>query len=70
MMSKSFNRREFILRGAGAVAAANLAGVPGGLLAAEVAPCRLGTCGPPPRKNPQRQTSAEGLPPLPIPAAP
>src|SRR6516162_539683 len=31
---------------------------------------RLGTCGPPPRKNPQRQTSAEGMPPLPLPATP
>jgi hypothetical protein len=31
---------------------------------------KLGTCGPPPRKSPQRQTSAEGLPPLPLPATP
>lgn len=31
---------------------------------------KLGTCGPPPRKNPERQTSAEGLPPLPLPATP
>jgi hypothetical protein len=31
---------------------------------------KLGTCGPPPRKNPQRQTSAEGMPPLPLPAVP
>ena len=31
---------------------------------------RLGTCGPPPRKNPQRQTSAEGFPPLPLPVTP
>jgi hypothetical protein len=31
---------------------------------------KLGTCGPPPRKNPQRQTSAEGMPPLPLPATP
>ena len=31
---------------------------------------RLGTCGPPPRKNPQRQTSAEGMPPLPLPVTP
>src|ERR1700730_6218413 len=30
----------------------------------------LGTCGPPPRKNPLRQTSAEGMPPLPLPATP
>src|SRR5437763_16835701 len=31
---------------------------------------KLGTCGPPPRKTPQRQTSAEGMPPLPLPAVP
>src|SRR5205814_8722225 len=31
---------------------------------------KLGTCGPPPRANPTRQTSAEGLPPLPLPATP
>jgi len=31
---------------------------------------RLGTCGPPPRKSPQRQTSAEGFPPLPLPVTP
>jgi hypothetical protein len=31
---------------------------------------KLGTIGPPPRKNPQRQTSAESVPPLPLPATP
>jgi hypothetical protein len=31
---------------------------------------KLGTCGPPPRKNPERQTSAEAVPPLPLPATP
>lgn len=31
---------------------------------------QLGTIGPPPRQSPQRQTSAEGLPPLPLPAVP
>jgi hypothetical protein len=31
---------------------------------------KLGTCGPPPRSNPQRQTSSEGMPPLPLPATP
>lgn len=31
---------------------------------------QVGTIGPPPRQNPQRQTSAEGLPPLPLPAVP
>jgi hypothetical protein len=30
----------------------------------------VGTIGPPPRKNPERQTSAEGMPPLPLPAVP
>ena len=30
----------------------------------------LGTIGPPPRQVPQRQTAAEGLPPLPLPAVP
>ena len=30
----------------------------------------LGTIGPPPRQSPQRMTSAEGLPPLPLPAVP
>jgi hypothetical protein len=31
---------------------------------------QIGTIGPPPRKNPQRQTSAEAMPPLPLPATP
>ena len=31
---------------------------------------RLGTIGPPPRKSPQRQTSAEAFPPLPLPVTP
>lgn len=31
---------------------------------------RVGTIGPPPKKNPQRQTSAEGFPPLPLPVTP
>ena len=30
----------------------------------------LGTVGPPPKQDPQRQTAAEGLPPLPLPAVP
>lgn len=30
----------------------------------------LGTIGPPPRKNPERQTAAEGFPPLPLPVTP
>ncbi len=31
---------------------------------------QLGTCGPPPQKNPERQTSAEAAPPLPLPVVP
>ena len=31
---------------------------------------RVGTIGPPPRKDPQRQTSAEAFPPLPLPVTP
>ncbi len=31
---------------------------------------QVGTIGPPPRKSPERQTSAEGMPPLPLPATP
>ena len=30
----------------------------------------LGTVGPPPKQSPQRQTAAEGMPPLPLPAVP
>lgn len=41
-----------------------------GVAAAADGPRKLGTCGPPPRKNPERQTSAEGIPPLPLPATP
>src|SRR5262245_676113 len=40
------------------------------LSAQEQAQRKLGTCGPPPRKNPERQTAAEGMPPLPLPATP
>jgi hypothetical protein len=39
-------------------------------LAQEESQRKLGTCGPPPRKNPERQTAAEGMPPLPLPATP
>jgi hypothetical protein len=39
-------------------------------LAQEQVQRKLGTCGPPPRKNPERQTAAEGMPPLPLPATP
>jgi hypothetical protein len=65
------NRRKFLARAAAAAAlsGADLAAL--NLPAAEAAAGRrLGTCGPPPRKNPQRQTAAEGMPPLPLPAVP
>jgi hypothetical protein len=63
------NRRQFILKGGAAATGAALAGLD--LPRAEAQAARkLGTCGPPPRKNPLRQTSAEGMPPLPLPAVP
>jgi hypothetical protein len=40
------------------------------LATAQQAGRQVGTIGPPPRKNPERQTSAEGMPPLPLPAVP
>src|SRR6516162_3716482 len=66
------NRRRFLTHSA---AAAALTGVQIGALnipAALAAPGgrQLGTCGPPPRQAPTRQTSAEGNPPLPLPATP
>jgi Domain of unknown function (DUF4159) len=64
------NRRKF-LKNTGAAAAAGLTSVAGpGLESALAADRKVGTCGPPPRKNPERQTSAEGMPPLPLPAVP
>src|SRR5579885_1511613 len=63
------NRRKFLVQGAAAaLTAAELTAL--NLPAAQAAERQLGTCGPPPRKNPQRQTSAEGNPPLPLPATP
>lgn len=59
------NRRRFLAQGTAAAAGLSGLGLP-----ARAADRRLGTCGPPPRKNPQRQTSAEGMPPLPLPAVP
>jgi hypothetical protein len=41
-----------------------------GSLALGQGPRKLGTCGPPPRKNPERQTASEGMPPLPLPVTP
>jgi hypothetical protein len=64
------DRRQFFVTGsASALGAASLLGSAASV--AEAQPSRkLGTCGPPPRKNPLRQTSAEGMPPLPLPAVP
>src|ERR1700722_13742633 len=64
------NRRRFLREGTAAAAgAAGLLGLDGVVLA-QPGGRKLGTCGPPPRKNPLRQTSAEGMPPLPLPAVP
>src|SRR5215471_13053827 len=68
---RRMNRRRFLAQSAAvaALAGADFTGL--GLSGAPAAPGRqLGTCGPPPRKNPQRQTAAEGMPPLPLPAVP
>src|ERR1700681_4577072 len=63
------DRRQFFVTGS--AAAAGAASLLGTTSEAEAqAGRKLGTCGPPPRKNPQRQTSAEGMPPLPLPAVP
>jgi hypothetical protein len=62
------NRRRFIVQGTTAAVAAGLSNL--STPQAKAAERKLGTCGPPPRKNPQRQTSAEGMPPLPLPAVP
>lgn len=68
---RRINRRKFLAETAAvaAVASADMVGLH--LAQAHGAPGRrLGTCGPPPRQNPQRQTAAEGMPPLPLPAVP
>src|SRR5882724_13702419 len=67
------DRRRFLLETGGLAAggAAWLGLDPLPLLAQKkVVGRKTGTCGPPPRKNPTRQTSAEGMPPLPLPAVP
>src|ERR1700681_62265 len=62
------DRRKFLAESA-ALAAGGLTNIP--LPGQQPAPQRqLGTCGPPPRRNPERQASAEGMPPLPLPAVP
>src|SRR5207248_4894230 len=63
------DRREFILKGTAAAAGLAGLGLPEDILAQQTGR-KLGTCGPPPQKSPQRQTSAEGMPPLPLPAVP
>src|SRR2546421_12908436 len=60
------NRRQFIANGSSVAASLAALGVP----EAQAAERKLGTCGPTPRKNPERQTSAETNPPLPLPAVP
>lgn len=62
------DRRRFLVTGA--TAAAGLAGADPAAVLAQPAGRKLGTCGPPPRKNPTRQTAAEAMPPLPLPAVP
>ena len=64
---ESVNRRDFLLKSA---AVAAVAGLDLKEALAQQPARKLGTCGPPPRKNPQRQTSAEAMPPLPLPAVP
>jgi hypothetical protein len=63
------DRRQFFVQGSAAAAGAALVGMEPGEVLAQGGR-KLGTCGPPPRKNPLRQTSAEGMPPLPLPAVP
>src|SRR5215213_11662948 len=65
----SIDRRRFFAHST-ALAAGAVLGGPGPVVLAQAGGRKLGTCGPPPRKNPTRQTSAEGMPPLPLPAVP
>ena len=68
---KRIDRRQFFVTGSAAAAAAGVVGLNPSIVEAQApAGRKLGTCGPPPRKNPLRQTSAEGMPPLPLPAVP
>lgn len=69
-MSRINRRRFFVETSAAAASAAALLGLEVADAQAQGPARRLGTCGPPPRKNPLRQTSAEGMPPLPLPAVP
>lgn len=65
---KDIDRRKFIAK-SGALAAAGLVPEVAAGQPKEVGR-QLGTCGPPPRRNPERQTAAESMPPLPLPAVP
>jgi hypothetical protein len=65
-MSENIDRRIFL--GSAAATVASQLGEARGQAGAKGR--KLGTCGPPPRKTPTRQTSAEGMPPLPLPAVP
>src|SRR6185295_12504642 len=76
-MKTPVNRRQFSAQSAGAVGAAGATSLVPDVLAPNMAIAadapaqrKLGTCGPPPRKNPQRQTSAEAVAPLPLPVTP
>ena len=55
----AMNRRRFMVKAAGATASVTLTTLKRASLYA--ADRKLGTCGPPPRKNPERQTSAESI---------
>ena len=72
MQMDSKNRREFLLEGAGGLIATGLTALDVSTSEAQnkEASRQLGTCGPPPRRNPERQTAAESMPPLPLPAVP
>src|SRR5437870_5298820 len=70
-MKKPVSRRDFMAKSATTVAAVGATSLAPAIAAADAPPQRkLGTCGPPPRKNPQRQTSAEATAPLPLPVTP
>ncbi|VTS01742.1 DUF4159 domain-containing protein [Tuwongella immobilis] len=65
-----WNRRKFLVTGTGAALTHWVADATPGAAQAQPAERKLGTCGPPPRKNPERQAAAEAFPPLPLPAVP
>lgn len=69
-MKHDVDRRQFMVRTSAGLGAASLVSVADSSLWGAEPARQLGTCGPPPRKNPQRQSNAEGMPPLPLPATP